>query len=129
MSEIGARVLFVILMVWAVTAVFYTTGWAKGKIVFAWNRTTSATENEKVHTGGEKRTDIPTWWEMTKYHGHEKILLGLLNSGRYGKDPQTQMRHIPEKVLEWLAWFGEDLPQPHWKTVKAFAKKLRAEEE
>ena len=52
-----AVILFVILMVWAVTAVFYTTGWAKGKIVFAWNSTTSATENEKVHTGGEEWTD------------------------------------------------------------------------
>ena len=68
----------------------------------------------------------PTWLEMTKHHGHEKILLGLLGQWHRGKDPQTQMRHIPAKVLKWLARWQDDFP--HWKTVRDFAKKLRAED-
>ena len=82
-----------------------------------------------------KLLPMPTWWEMVNHHGggvagYEKVLLGLVNSWRQGIDPQTEMRHIPAKVLKWVAhWskWSDSLSQR--RKARRFANELRAEDE
>ena len=95
-----AVVFFVILMVWTVSAVFFTTGWANGRIVMKMPtlsviaESLGLTTNRKIAKPGGIKPDQDSlcgpkagelWWiDMVLYHGFEKTLRGVVNDLRNG---------------------------------------------
>ena len=90
MNEMQARVLFVILMVWTATAVYFTTGWANGRIVMKRPTLSAIAEglgiktNRKTATEAGRTATTNRWIDLVIHHGFEKALRGVVNDLRNG---------------------------------------------